>query len=94
MNWVGGWVQKMFQYSIYAGIVCRSKKIQKCADVIYGWSLISFAICDPRDSLVVIMLHVSYSEIRYLFKLYIGIYFSTDPAITFLNFLVKLGIGS
>ena len=40
------WVQKMaifadVQYCIHADIVGGSKKVKKCGDVIYGWSLMS-----------------------------------------------------
>jgi hypothetical protein len=45
-NGLGGWVRKMaifaaVQYYIYANVgwMGESEKVQKCADVIIGWSL-------------------------------------------------------
>ena len=41
---LGRWVTKIaifadVQYCIYANLVSGSKKVQTCAEVIYGWSL-------------------------------------------------------
>ena len=42
---LGGWVQKKvvfddLQYCNYADILSGSEKVEICADVIYGWSLV------------------------------------------------------
>ena len=52
MNWVGRfrkWLSLSdVQYCIFADIEGGSKKVQKCDNVIYGWSLVHFD-SDPKE---------------------------------------------
>ena len=96
---LGGWVQKIsifadVQYCIYADVVSLwAKKIQKCADVICGWSQACFqsswawhfGFCNTHLTTLSIELYGKTTKVRFRYQVKMSHYLFWNSSFSFFN---------